>query len=106
MTYPTQHGMIGPDGEIIFVAGLQLPGVMKKIFLPVSLAKPQVTRKFRVELPDTALNILCRNQGIGWRMFSLFVDQEQAVKNLGRLVRVQRRTNFRNHIQITIDELA
>ena len=94
MSDPTQHGMIGPDRQIVFAALLQFSAVVLQILLTVLAADSKRRGQLRVESPHPLGNLFRRNQCKGRRMLALVVHQKDAVKDLPRLMSVQGGANL------------
>ena len=94
MADAAQHGMVGPDGQFVFVAPGQFLGVVLDEAIHVGGRGIESGCRIRVETPAPRTNIVRRNHGVGLGMIALLVHEKGRMENLQRGVRVERRADL------------
>jgi hypothetical protein len=103
---PAEHRVVGPDREVVLPAALERAGVVQEVPLPVLGVHGDALEGGRVHAPASALDVVGGNERVrGW-VSTLVVDEVPGVEDLHRLVRVHRRDDARDRIEVLIDELA
>ena len=103
---PAQHRVEGPDRQVVLAALLERPRVVAKVLLGVVGIEPETGRGERVDPPAPRLDVLSGHERERLRVPSLAVDQQRAVEDLERLVRVERGHDLRERAEVAVDELA
>src|SRR5512139_2879294 len=106
MTDAAKHGMVGPDGQVVFVLLPERLRVMKEMLLTVFRGYAQAAGYLRIEPPATRLDIFVRDQCHRRRMVSGVIHQEYRVKDLHRPVGIYSERYLGQCAQIVVDKFA
>ena len=103
---PAEHGVEGPDRQVVLAALLERPRVVAEVLLGVVGIEPEPVGGRLVDPPPPRLDVIRGHERVRLRMASLGVDEQRAVEDLERLVRVERGHDLRERAEIAVDELA
>ena len=106
VTEPPEHRVVRPDRELVLTAVRERSRVVAQVLFRVGRVEPEPLRGGRVDAPTPGFDVLGAHDGERLRMAPRLVDEEDAVEDLERLVRVQRRDDLRQRAQVAVDELA
>ena len=101
-----EHGVIGPDGQVVLPALGQLPRVVGQVALRVVDVDPERLGDRGVHSPAAGLDVLGRDERIGSGTVALLVDEPDRVEHLHRTVGVEARKDLRDRGEVAVDELA
>lgn len=109
MRHASQHGMVGPDFELIFAGIAQTLGIVLSIRLQIGVvAAAEFVGEGGVDTPFAALDVVERDErgerSVG--VVAVLVNPEHRMENLVRHVCVEGRHDLRDDAQIAVDELA
>jgi hypothetical protein len=77
-----------------------------KVRLPELRIDPEAPRDRRVEAPEAPLDVLGRDERVRIRVAPFGIHEIDPMEDLHRLVRVHRRDDLRDGVQVAVDELA
>src|SRR5215216_6819097 len=102
----TEHGVIGPDSQVVLPTFGQAPRVMSEVALGVIEVHPESFGDRGVHSPAASLDVFGRDERIGRRVVAVLVDEPDRVEDLHRMVGVEARIDLRDCAEVAVDELA
>src|SRR5215204_6936827 len=102
----TEHGVIGPDSQVVLAALGQAPRVVSEVALGVIDVDPEGLGDRGVHSPAASLDVIGRDERIGRRVIAVLVDEPDRVEHLHRMVGVETGIDLRDCADVAVDELA
>ena len=101
-----EHGVVGPDGQVVLAALGQPARVVGEVALRVVEVDPEALGNRGVHPPAPALDVLGRYERVGRGVVAVLVDQPDRVEHLHRVMGVEARNDLRDRSEVAIEELA
>ena len=101
-----EHGVVGPDGQLVLPALGQPPGVVGEVTLRVVDVDPEGLGNRGVQRPPASRDVIDRDERVRRRMIAVLVDEPDRVEHLHRMVGVEAREDLRDRAKVAVDELA
>src|SRR5215216_5731475 len=102
----TQHGVIGPDSQVVLPALGQASRVVSEVAFGVIDVHPEGFRDRGVHSPAAGLDVLGRDERIGRRVVAVLVEEPDRVEHLHHMVGVEARKDLCDCAEVAVDELA
>src|SRR5215208_2145841 len=102
----TEHGVIGPDSQVVLPALGQQPRVVSEVALGVIDVHPEGLGDRGVHSPAAGLDVFGRDERIGRRVVAVLVEEPDRVEDLHHMVGVEARKDLRDCAEVAVDELA
>src|SRR5215212_1092328 len=102
----TEHGVIGPDSQVVLAALGQAARVVSEVALGVIDVDLEGLGDCGVHSPAASLDVISRDERIGRRVLAVLVDEPDRVEDLHRMVGVEARKDLRDCAEVAVDELA
>src|SRR5829696_8304553 len=102
----TQHGVIGPDSQVVLPTFGQASRVVSEVALGVVDVHPEGLGDRGVHSPAAGVDVFGRDERIGRRVVAVLVEEPDRVEDLHHMVGVEARKDLRDCAEVAVDELA
>ena len=107
MPDPSEHRVIGPDGQLVFAPGCQFLYVVQSVFLKLIVVAVRNIAAYRgIHPPNPFFHVRDGYDRQRSRTVTSFVNPEYGMEDLSSHVRVHGRVNFGYEAEICVDEFA